>query len=88
MKLPRVNIMKIGPNIKHGRLYKNPKLLYVNHSGEDFIKVINKIPSNAARGCDGISAKLIKRLVKTEIHYMSLEAKGLTKSQKTLNPPY
>ena len=78
----------MGPNIEHGQLYKNPKLLYVNYSSEDFTKVINKIPSNAAWECDGISAKLIQRLVRTEINYKSLEAKSLTKSQKTLNPPY
>ena len=72
----------------HGKLYRNLKLLTVNHTREDFVKVINKIPANTACGCDGISAKLIKRLVKTEIHYMSLEAKGPTKSQKTNNPPH
>ena len=54
-------IMKMEFNTEYGKLSKNPQLLTVHHTYEDFEKVINKIPANAACGCDGITANLLKR---------------------------
>ena len=58
----REHIMRIEPNAECGKLFKNPKILMVSHSYEDFQKAIMKISSNAACGEDGISANLLKRL--------------------------